>query len=60
MQKTERVLNVMFNKPSPAGKIPSPRMTIPKQWLEAMGVNPEERSVVAIFDGEKIIIKKAE
>ena len=51
-----RELNLMFAKAG-SGSI-SCRVTIPKPWADALGASPDDRSVVAVFDGEKIIISK--
>ena len=49
--KNERILNVMFSR-SGSGSISS-KMAIPKDWINSMGLSPENRQVVATFDEEK-------
>ncbi len=58
MKNNERVLNVIFGK-SGSGSISS-KLALPKDWVNTMGLSPENRQVVAIFDEEKqeITIKK--
>ncbi len=55
----ERKLNVSYSK-SGSGSITS-RLAIPIVDLRKMGVTPENREVIYIFDeeNEQIIIKKA-
>ncbi len=36
------------------------RLSLPTKWLKIMGITPDERTVKLTFDGEKIIIHKAE
>lgn len=50
--KEERKLKIMFPKYVP-GKTPSPRMSVPKSWLDDMGKNLENREVIAIYDSQK-------
>ncbi len=52
----KRELNLMFAKAG-SGSI-SCRITIPKPWVDALGACPDDRSVIAMFDGEKITISK--
>ena len=54
-ENNRRFLNVMFNK-SGSGSI-STRLSIPKEWINAMGVTPENRQVIATFDKKNKIIK---
>lgn len=49
--KNERILNVMFSKAG-SGSISS-KMALPKDWINNMGLSPENRQVIAIFDEEK-------
>lgn len=51
-KKDERNLKVMFPKYVP-GKTPSPRISIPKSWLDDMGKNNDNREVTATYDPEK-------
>ena len=57
-EKEKRNFKVMFPKYVP-GRTPSPRISIPKSWLDDMGKNSDNREVVATYDSEKkeIIIK---
>ena len=54
----DRTLKIIFNK-SGSGSI-TPKMNVPIRWLKDMGVNEQEREVVAEYDEERqqIIIKK--
>lgn len=56
-----RPLRVMPSKPggSSRGKSLSFRLSLPRPWLAAMGVDQESRDVVAFFDGTRIIIEAA-
>lgn len=49
--KNERILNVMFSKAG-SGSISS-KMALPKDWINSMGLSPENRRVTAIFDEKK-------
>nr|DAR76200.1 MAG TPA: Toxin SymE, type I toxin-antitoxin system [Caudoviricetes sp.] len=49
--KNERILNVMFSKAG-SGSISS-KMALPKDWINSMGLSPDNRQVVAVFDEEK-------
>lgn len=58
----QRKLKVLFNKPggtASKGGI-SARVSIPKTWLDTMGISQEHREVIASFDGEQIEIRRAE
>ena len=56
--KNERILNVMFSKAG-SGSISS-KMALPKDWINSMGLYPENRQVIATFDEKnKTIIIKA-
>lgn len=50
--RDERNLKVMFPKYVP-GKTPSPRISIPKSWLDDMGKNSDNREVTATYDPKK-------
>lgn len=50
-----RKLNVSFGK-SGSGNI-TPRLIIPKKWINEMGIELNNREVIASFDGERIIIE---
>ena len=49
-----RELNLIANK-SGSGSIGF-KLSIPKPWAAALGVNLNNKTVIASFDGEKIII----
>lgn len=51
-----RQLKVSFNR-SGSGSISS-SVRLPISWLKEMNISKEEREIEAIFDNEKIIIKK--
>lgn len=50
----QRTLNVMFQKAG-SGSI-STRLSLPKDWINAMGITPDSRQVTATFDEETKII----
>ena len=56
----ERKLKILYNKPGgTAGKGSfSTKITLPKTWIDKMGITPEERVVTVTFDGEKKTIAK--
>lgn len=47
----KRLLNISFGK-SGSGSI-TPRLVLPKNWINIMGLTTENRQVVATFDEEK-------
>lgn len=56
----ERILKIIFNKSggtSGKGGITT-RLTIPKSWIDEMGITQEDRDVKASFENGKIIIEK--
>lgn len=55
-----RQLKVMFNKSGGnAGKgAYSPKISLPKVWLDEMGVTLDDREVKVTFEDKKIIIEK--
>lgn len=58
--KEKRNLKVTFNRSggtASKGGITS-RITLPITWVRKMELNPEDREIIATFDGEKIIIEK--
>ena len=59
MKSNKRTLNIMFQK-SGSGSISS-RLALPKDWINSMKIEPDNRQVIAIFDENKqeIIIKSA-
>lgn len=58
--KENRELKVMFNKSggTASKNSYSPKISIPKTWLDDMGINLDEREVIAVYEDKKIIIKK--
>ncbi|MBR8701661.1 hypothetical protein IX317_001665 [Fusobacterium sp. DD29] len=54
----KRELTISFSK-SGAGNF-SPRITLPKKWIDKMEISQEQRQVEVIFneDTKEIIIKK--
>ena len=57
-----RKLNVIFNKSGGTASKNSytTRITLPKSWLDEMGVTQDAREVVASFDGRAITIKRGD
>jgi len=51
-----RRLNVIYSK-SKSGSI-STKLSIPITWLKELGVTEENREVILIKEGDKLIIKK--
>ena len=60
--KEDRELNVMFNKSggNTSKNSYSPKVSIPKSWLDDMGVTLDERGIIASYEDKKITIKKEE
>lgn len=56
MNKDKRELNVMFVKAG-SGSI-SCKLSLPKPWVKALGLDEEHRRVVASLEGDKIVISK--
>ncbi|MEE0138834.1 AbrB/MazE/SpoVT family DNA-binding domain-containing protein [Fusobacterium ulcerans] len=54
----KRDLNISFSK-SGAGNL-TPRISLPKKWIDKMGISQEQRAVEVCFDENtnEIIIKK--
>lgn len=54
----KRILKIQFSKGG-SGSI-SPRISIPKSWIDKLDISEQEREVKVLFDEEKkeIIIKK--
>ena len=52
----KRPLRIIFNKSGGSGM--TTRLTLPKKWIDEMGITPEKREVNAIFEDGKIIIQK--
>jgi bifunctional DNA-binding transcriptional regulator/antitoxin component of YhaV-PrlF toxin-antitoxin module len=53
-----RKLNVMFAKAGSGST--TTRITLPKTWVDSMGIVPDDRLIFAEFDGEKIILRPSE
>ena len=51
-----RKMNVIFTKGG-SGSVTT-KLSVPKTWLDKMGVTQEEREVFICFDGQRIIIDK--
>ncbi len=60
--KANRELKVMFNKSggTASKNSYSPKISIPKAWLDDMEITLDEREVIAVYEDKKIIIKKKE
>ncbi|WP_437629288.1 hypothetical protein [Clostridium paraputrificum] len=56
----KRTFKVMFNKSggTASKNAYSPKISIPKVWIDEMGINLDEREVEVTFDGKEIRIKK--
>ena len=56
----KRQLKVIFSKSGgTAGKgSVTNRLTIPTTWVKEMNINSDDREVIALFDGKRIIIEK--
>ena len=52
----QRILKIIFNKSGGSGM--TTRLTLPKTWIDEMGITPEEREVMVSFQDNKIIIEK--
>lgn len=56
----KRILKITFNKSggtaSKGGM--TTRLTLPKTWVDEMGITPEDREVQVTFQDGKIIIEK--
>lgn len=55
-----RELKIMFNKSggNKNGNSYSPKLSIPKAWLDDMEITLDEREVIAVYEDKEIIIKK--
>lgn len=58
----KRTFKVMFNKSggTASKNSYSPKISIPKAWVDEMGISLDEREVEVTFDGKEIKIKKLE
>lgn len=56
----KRTFKVMFNKSggTASKNSYSPKISIPKAWVDEMGLSLDEREVEVTFDGKEIRIKK--
>lgn len=52
----ERTLKILFNKSGGSSTGTTTRLTLPKKWIDAMGLSMDNRDVTVSFDGEKILI----
>lgn len=62
MSDTEtRVARIMISSPggNASKSAKGYRITIPNSWAAAWNISPDNRKVLMTFDGEKIIIEKA-
>ena len=55
-EKESRVLQMVFTRGG-SGSI-STKLSIPKKWIDLMGINEKDRKVIVDFDGNKITIQK--
>lgn len=55
-----RKRNISFNKAggTAKGNSYSPKLSIPKKWLNEMNVTPDDKTVDIIFNKQQIIILK--
>ena len=53
---------VMFNRPggTASKNAMMARITLPVEYVQALGITPEERDVSMMLDDDKIIIRKAD
>lgn len=60
--KDSRELKIMFNKSggNTSKNSYSPKLSIPKAWLDDMNITLDERDVNVIYENKKITIKKKE
>lgn len=58
--KEKRKLKVMFNKSggNSSKNSYSPKISLPKIWLDKMNISPDDREVNMTFNNNKIIIEK--
>lgn len=56
----QRILNISVSRPggtAGSGSI-SYKLSLPTVWLRTIGITPEDKSIIATFDGEQITIVK--
>ena len=60
MQMQKRKMKVIFNKAggNASKKSYGAKISLPKVWIDEMGVTPEDREVLLGFSDAKIIIEK--
>jgi len=58
--KENRELKIMFNKSggTASKNSYSPKISIPKSWLDDMGITLDEREIIASYEDKKITIEK--
>ncbi len=58
--KDNRELKIMFNKSggTASKNSYSPKISIPKSWLDDMGITLDEREIIASYENKKITIEK--
>lgn len=58
--KDNRELKIMFNKSggTASKNSYSPKISIPKLWLDDMGITLDEREIIASYENKKITIEK--
>lgn len=57
----KRILKAIVNKAggnAGSGSV-GYKISLPTKWMQAMNIVPEDRELEVLFDGEKIILKKA-
>ncbi|KGJ49816.1 PemI [Clostridium sp. NCR] len=54
--KEERNLKISFTTSGSGSE--STRISLPIKWIRELGIDKENREVIAILDDDKIIIKK--
>lgn len=58
--KENRELKIMFNKSggTASKNSYSPKISIPKSWLDDMGITLDAREIIASYENKKITIEK--
>lgn len=58
--KENREFKIMFNKSggTASKNSYSPKISIPKSWLDDMGITLDEREIIASYENKKITIEK--
>ena len=52
-----RKLNIIYNKSGGCGGMTT-RLTLPKTWVDRLGITPDSKAVIVSFDGSAITIKR--